>query len=152
MHINSVKVKDFQVSYDIKNINDKIQIVATFTENNKEVHRIYDINDGFFTGAKMVSKLLDNEFAKLKAEHIIEELNKSKHSPLKKTIRKMMNDKIIDIRDIDVIIVKNSMGGSVIFKKNSYLGNFVSEVVLDYLDNEIISDEVLDGLYQITIC
>ena len=82
MHINTVKVEDFWVSYDIECVNGEIQIVAHFVKEGKEIY-IYDINNGSTSGAEMVAKLLDTEFAKAETARMIEETNKSKHSPLR---------------------------------------------------------------------
>lgn len=83
MHINTVKVGDFWVSYDIENVNGEIEIVATFTKDGETVHRVYNISEVATSKAETVAHLLDAEFAKTKAKHMIDEANKSKQNPFR---------------------------------------------------------------------
>lgn len=79
MHINAVKVEEMWVSFDIKNINDEVQIVATFTKDEEVIHRIYKIGN-----VNMIAKLLNREYAIETAENLIKITNISEHSPFKK--------------------------------------------------------------------
>ena len=79
MHINAVKVEEMWVSFDIKSINDEIQIVATFTKDEEIIHRIYKIGN-----VNMIAKLLNREYAIETAQNLIKITNTSKHSPFKK--------------------------------------------------------------------
>lgn len=90
MHINTVKVGDIWVSYDIENVKttdkngrkeEKIQVVATFTQSGERLHKVGNIKEPCYGPAAMVGKLLDNDFAKKYAEGIIESSKKSVHSP-----------------------------------------------------------------------
>ena len=78
MHINRVKVNDFYVSYDLKNVDKRIEAVATFTKAGEIIHKIYNIGNFDYC-----AKLLDNDFAKNEAEKTIETANRSVHSPFK---------------------------------------------------------------------
>lgn len=69
----------------------------------------------------------------------------------KLTIREIIANDIIDIRDIDVITVQNKIGGEILYIKSKYIGDFISEVILDYLDNKILRHGYGYGLYQIRL-
>ena len=75
LHIITVRAKNFHVSYDIKNVNSKLQIVATFTKEGKHIHSIYNIYWG------ECQNLFNKDYATRKAQEMIEDANKSKHSP-----------------------------------------------------------------------
>lgn len=75
LHINSVKVHNIWVSYDIQNVNDELQIVATFTKEGNRIHSIYNIS---FSECR---DLFDRDYAIKHAETMINDSNKSKHSP-----------------------------------------------------------------------
>lgn len=81
MHINRVKINEFYVSYDLETISNKIQIVATFTKNGEIIHKIYNVRTMSHSGADMIAKLLNNDFAIQKANQIISDANQSTHSP-----------------------------------------------------------------------
>lgn len=132
------KVSDIIIKHGVK----KTWIAEQLGISNQHVNNILAKKNITIDDANKILNLIG-----YKASIIIEH-----HSTFKRSIRKMMNDKIIDIRDIDVIVIQKDTGGKVIFEKDGYLGDFVSEVVLDYLDNEIVEDSVINGLYQIKIC
>lgn len=77
MHINTVKTKGFYVSYDLETIDGEIQIVARFVKNGQNVHKIYNIRTLTLSGAEMVAKLIDSDFAKKKSEEMIDEAKKA---------------------------------------------------------------------------
>lgn len=83
MHINTVEVNGIWVSYDLEGVDEEIQIVANFTKNGERIYKIYNISELSAHGPKMVVELLNSEFAKRKAQRMIDDLNKSKHSPFK---------------------------------------------------------------------
>lgn len=62
MHINTVMVDGFWVSFDLENVKDEIMITATFIRNSEKVEKIYNINTLSKQGAHMVAALLDSEF------------------------------------------------------------------------------------------
>lgn len=87
MHINGVTVNGIWVSFDIENVvsisekgvkSEAVQGVATFVKAGEQIHKIYNIGNFDFC-----AKLLDNEFAKAKAIRMIEDANRSAHSPFK---------------------------------------------------------------------
>lgn len=87
MHINGVTVNGIWVSFDIENVvsisekgvkSEAVQGVATFVKAGEQIHKIYNIGNFDFC-----AKLLDNEFAKSKAIRMIEDANRSAHSPFK---------------------------------------------------------------------
>ena len=87
MHINGVTVNGLWVSFDIENVvsisekgvkSEAVQGVATFVKAGEQIHKIYNIGNFDFC-----AKLLDNEFAKSKAIRMIEDTNRSAHSPFK---------------------------------------------------------------------
>ena len=87
MHINGVTVNGIWVSFDIENVvsisekgvkSEAVQGVATFVKAGEQIHKIYNIGNFDFC-----AKLLDNEFAKSKAIRMIEDTNRSAHSPFK---------------------------------------------------------------------
>ena len=90
MHINTVKIGEVWVSYDLENVKatdrsgrkeEKIQVVATFKQNGKCFHKVYNLRSPYFDRATVVSKLFDNDYAKEYAVTLVEISKKSKHSP-----------------------------------------------------------------------
>ena len=90
MHINTVKVGDIWVSYDIENVKttdskgkkeESVQIVAKFTQNGEQFFKLYNVSDRTITGAEMVSKLLDKDYAMNFTLSTIERFKISKCSP-----------------------------------------------------------------------
>lgn len=88
IHVNTVNVDELWVSYDIENAKtvdkkgqkeERVYLVANFT---KAGERIYTISN--LGGADEIAKLLDREYAKKKALEMIEQTNKSAHSPFLK--------------------------------------------------------------------
>lgn len=61
----------------------KKNLLSRFFKNGYEIHKIYSVGDFDLTGANMVARLLDNDFAKDKAERMIKSTNASKHSPFR---------------------------------------------------------------------
>lgn len=43
MHINTIKLNETYVSYDLETISGEIQIVATFVKNGEKIGKIYKI-------------------------------------------------------------------------------------------------------------
>lgn len=92
MHVNTVKVNGIWVKYQIENVHirdnikgayDEIMITAEFTQNGKMIYKEYGIRTPAYSGAEMISALLDNNFAASRAEEIINDANKSMHSPFR---------------------------------------------------------------------
>lgn len=89
MHINRIKVMNYWVSFDIESVKannngqvtESVQAVATFTRDGEQVAKIYNLRGDFCSSFAFCTKLLDDDFAKQEAEHIIESANKSAHSP-----------------------------------------------------------------------
>lgn len=80
MHINTVKVNEIYVSYDIENVKSKtqngkikeeIQIVATLTENGKIIKKIYNLNNIYYNKFDYCKKLSEYEYAIEEAKNII---------------------------------------------------------------------------------
>lgn len=86
MHISKINVDGIWVSYDIENVKsiqngikkEDVQAVASFIKDGEVIHKIYKIGNFDYC-----AKLLDREFGKSEAIRMIENANKSKHSPLK---------------------------------------------------------------------
>lgn len=83
MHINTIKLNETYVSYDLETISGEIQIAATFVKNGEKIGKIYKISTLQYQGVEMVVQLLNNDFAIKQAKEIVEEMNKSKHSKFK---------------------------------------------------------------------
>lgn len=82
MHIKTVFLdNEIVCNYDLEVVIDKIQIVANFLKTGELIHKIYNVNQLSCYGAEMISKLLDDGFAENQAQQMINESNKSKHSP-----------------------------------------------------------------------
>ncbi len=86
MHINSIKINDLWVSFDIENVKAKkgdktsesVQAVATFTKAGQQVTKIYKLGNFDYC-----AKLLNRDFAQQEAQRIIESHNVSELSPFK---------------------------------------------------------------------
>lgn len=87
MHIITVKIKDIWVSFDIENMQGKIQITATFTQGGKRIYKVCNVSTMLRQGAELVARLLDREFACFVANDMIERANKSEHSPFRKVAK-----------------------------------------------------------------
>lgn len=84
MHINTVKVGNYWVRFDLEYSENKnsIQPVAIFIKDGNEIHKIYNIGTSYsFPRFDYCAKLLDSDFAKKEAERMIGEANRSAHIP-----------------------------------------------------------------------
>lgn len=81
MHINTVKVNEIYVSYDIENVKSKtqngrikeeIQIVATLTKNGKIIKKIYNLNSIYYNKFDYCKKLSEYEYAIEETKNIID--------------------------------------------------------------------------------
>lgn len=90
IHISTVKVDDIRCSYDLEAVEElrRIQIVATFTKDGKRIHRVHGLNGGMrpLSQGELIGELLNADYAEKMARDLIEDANRSAHSPFRKNL------------------------------------------------------------------